>query len=93
MQQVLAPPGLDCIGEALPVDPFPEAGKDPAPWLSLDHVPGLCFAAVRRRSSGGRTIIRMHLHRENLVGIKKLEKQRKRRWLAAAAKKFSWMLA
>jgi hypothetical protein len=38
-------------------------------------------------------IIRMHLHRENLVGIKKLEKQWKRRWLAAAAKQFSWMVA
>ena len=93
VQQFLATPGFDRFGEALPVDPLLKACVDSASLLSLDDVPGLRFAAVGWRSSGGRLIVRMDLYRENLVGIKKLEKQRKRCWLAAATKQFSWMLA
>ena len=93
VQQFLARPLANGIGQLLPIDARPEPRVDRAAGIGGQNVPGLGLAQVGRIQPCGLFVVGMDLNRERLSGVKELHQERKTRLRVVAAEKFRTALA
>jgi hypothetical protein len=82
MEHCFAGAGSNGSGKVGSPDSLTETGVDATAGVSINDIPGLGLASVGRRKLGSAGIVRMNLHGEHLMSIKKLEEQRKFRVLS-----------
>ena len=88
MQQILARPLADGIGQLLTIDARPEPRVDHAAGIGGEDVPGLGLAQVGRIQPCGLFVVGMDLNRERLSGVEELDQEGKTRLRVVAAEKF-----
>ena len=93
VQQLLARPLANGVGQLPAIDARPEPRVDRAAGIGGQDVPGLGLAQVGRIQPCGLFVVGMDLNRERLGGVEELHQERKTRLRMVAAEKFRPALA